>query len=395
MSKRKRPDVEPGLALESASLKAPRRVELVSNRDRTPDKAKARSKSATKPPKSPIVAEHERHLAALLAEDGVSGPGGLACREDLDKWWTEVLAILNSCSGQLEMDWSPSLEWVCLILGAPEYPSYLKKGLKQNQNGHMCPASHLSLPSFWKSVLRLPNVFIHTMGPQKYCPTADSAEYLLLQASSRAGMAKLVACALGTGTLVFEEKAARLTAFYFYMEAAFDEMALASPEGGSLDTALQSMELSSIWNLFWTNSCAHLPEAPLRYWKHFKPRQLTEEEPMTQARLEMELRKRWLERLVSAMWPYRDSVPGLRAVMASKNPRQEAMDLFGDVRWRTLRTHTNRLLALIKIPDDVPENLGAKQPVAMVKLPWSEDCLRKLLSHLEACGSTPAQVDAH
>ena len=121
------------------------------------------------------------------------------------------------------------------------------------------------------------------------------------------------------------------------------------------------------------------PTVPLALakWRHWKPGKVQDDTPVTQRQLETELRRRWAERLISHLAPYADQIPYMPTIEGD-NVMEEYIDLLGDTRFRTLRI---RCLAL--------ESL---QKMGFTSIPWSEQNVRDLLTHLRTQEITPHKL---
>ena len=98
----------------------------------------------------------------------------------------------------------------------------------------------------------------------------------------------------------------------------------------------RSQEDRDNWSLFYQQPPS-LP-APVARWRHWKPRQLQETDPITQRQLEKELRLKWAQRLICLLAPFADKIPNMASVMG-KDQEREWIVLLGDTRFRTLRIH--------------------------------------------------------
>ena len=105
----------------------------------------------------------------------------------------------------------------------------------------------------------------------------------------------------------------------------------------------RSQEDRDNWSLFYQQPPS-LP-APVARWRHWKPRQLQETDPITQRQLEKELRLKWAQRLICLLAPFADKIPNMASVMG-KDQEREWIDLLGDTRFRT----QNPLFGLGKPP---------------------------------------------
>jgi hypothetical protein len=119
-------------------------------------------------------------------------------------------------------------------------------------------------------------------------------------------------------------------------------------------------------------------EAILKKWRHWNPKSVTIKTPTTQRALEINLRMKWLERIISHFLPYVTKIHNMETVSQAKDPLREYFHLFGDARWRTIRIHCLALEWLIKQHG--------------LQLPWTEDTLRNLLNTFVDQESTPTKV---
>ena len=137
----------------------------------------------------------------------------------------------------------------------------------------------------------------------------------------------------------------------------------------------RSQEDRDNWSLFYQQPPS-LP-APVARWRHWKPRQLQETDPITQRQLEKELRLKWAQRLICLLAPFADKIPNMASVMG-KDQEREWIDLLGDTRFRTLRIHC---LAL--------ENLQAQ---GFSQVPWTEADVRDHLNRMRAEEASPHKI---
>ena len=119
--------------------------------------------------------------------------------------------------------------------------------------------------------------------------------------------------------------------------------------------------------------------SPIAKWRHWKPRQLQDTDPITQRQLEKELRLKWAQRLVSFFAPFADKIPNMASVMGP-NQEREWLDLLGDTRFRTLRIRIH-CLAL--------ENL---QTTGFTQIPWTESDVREHLNRMRAEEASPHKI---
>ena len=87
----------------------------------------------------------------------------------------------------------------------------------------------------------------------------------------------------------------------------------------------------------WGTEPVVLP-TPVAKWRHWKPSNIKDEQPITQRRLEQELRDKWAQKLVAHLAPFADKIPAMAAVKGA-NSEREYIDLLGDTRFRTLRIY--------------------------------------------------------
>ena len=137
----------------------------------------------------------------------------------------------------------------------------------------------------------------------------------------------------------------------------------------------RSQEDRDNWSLFYQQPPSLPP--PVARWRHWKPRQLQETDPITQRQLEKELRLKWAQRLICLLAPFADKIPNMASVMG-KDQEREWIDLLGDTRFRTLRIHC---LAL--------ENLQAQ---GFIQVPWTEADVRDHLNRMRAEEASPHKI---
>ena len=112
----------------------------------------------------------------------------------------------------------------------------------------------------------------------------------------------------------------------------------------------RSQEDRDNWSLFYQQPPS-LP-APVARWRHWKPRQLQDTDPITQRQLEKELRLKWAQRLICLLAPFADKIPNMASVMG-KDQEREWIDLLGDTRFRTLRIHCLALETICRHKDSL------------------------------------------
>ena len=161
---------------------------------------------------------------------------------------------------------------------------------------------------------------------------------------------------------------------------AFYQILLQVPAGRPSDSfsplQLQwDMEDMKLWH--------HRDEPPpllqpeLLKWRHWKPRNLKDEEPTTQRALEVHLRAKWAERLLAHFAPYAEHLPHV-APLVGPNFRTELGHLLGDTRFRTIRQHCLAYEGLRKR--------------GFVAIPWKEADVRHLLNALAEAEVTPYKI---
>ena len=102
-------------------------------------------------------------------------------------------------------------------------------------------------------------------------------------------------------------------------------------------------------------------------WRHWRPGRLKELEPTTQRAYEVHLRQRWADRLLAHFTPYAGEIPNVTGLLGNRF-HQEALDLLGDARFRTIRQHC-LMYELLKKKD-------------FTAIPWRESDVRRLLNRL-------------
>ena len=126
----------------------------------------------------------------------------------------------------------------------------------------------------------------------------------------------------------------------------------------------------------WGTEPVVLP-TPVAKWRHWKPSNIKDEQPITQRRLEQELRDKWAQKLVAHLAPFADKIPAMAAVKGA-NSEREYIDLLGDTRFRTLRIYCLGL-----------ENL---HKLGFTSIPWLENDVRDLLNRLREQEVTPHKL---
>ena len=301
--------------------------------------------------------------------------------------------------GPLNMDYCHQ------VLGEFQTTFLLQSGC-MDQYGRAVPITELPLPVLWKLVLKLPHQAMESFRKLRITPCNSGAESLCILIQSRQTWLRIMRSFVREDLTLGEERIAMAYCLLETLQAAMDTIhAQNFLESNQPDlVSRQSLALQVMWSDFWLK----LPvaqEAPLTKWKQYKPRDLTKLEPMTMARLEVELRKRWLERLIAIFVPYKEHIPHLQELSRSMDFYKEAMDLFGDAQWRTLRTHCNRLLSVLSLtylkhrPEEARSSDDKSLPCppggkdAILSIPWTSQRIRDLMSELEAREATPAKIE--
>ncbi len=298
------------------------------------------------------------------------------------------------------------LDYCYRVLGDSQTSHQLKTGCL-DQYGRLVPVTELPLPVLWKLVLQLPHRALEAFRRLKIAPCSSGAECLSLLICSKESWMRVLKAYVGEDLTLKEERVAMAYCLMETIQSALETIHSQNnlaryPDRADL-VCRQSLALQVLWSDFW-HKLPVLQETTLKKWKQYKPRDLAKLEPMTMAKLEAELRKRWLEKLVSVFVPYREHVPNLQALSKSLDFYKEAQDLFGDAQWRTLRTHCNRLLSVlsIKYGKHRPEEAGSSKGVqpclpggrnSILAIPWTSHQIRDLMSELEDQQATPAKIE--
>lgn len=116
---------------------------------------------------------------------------------------------------------------------------------------------------------------------------------------------------------------------------------------------------------------------PIAKWRHWRPSNTKNDQPITQRRLEQELRERWAMKLIAHLAPFAQKIPSMAAVRGPNQDR-EFLDLLGDTRFRTLRIYCLGL-----------ENL---HKLGFTNIPWTESDVRDLLNILRDQETTPHKI---
>ena len=107
----------------------------------------------------------------------------------------------------------------------------------------------------------------------------------------------------------------------------------------------------------------------LKKWRHINPKagkDILTKEAMTD--LEIKLKDKWLERLLSHFLKVQTSIPKLKKFGSDEDMVLECKSLFGKRRWRTIKKYTINLETILKTDPDF--------------IPWDEEKVRKWLNRL-------------
>jgi hypothetical protein len=113
-------------------------------------------------------------------------------------------------------------------------------------------------------------------------------------------------------------------------------------------------------------------------WKHWKPRGSAALPAATQRAMEMVMKDKWTERLISHFIAKQERIPGLASVAKSAEPLREFKHLLGSARFRSVRVHCLNLEYLLSIG---------------LVIPWEEIHLRSILNSLAESEASPAKVN--
>ena len=184
-----------------------------------------------------------------------------------------------------------------------------------------------------------------------------------------------------------------------------DFLSLVADAASKLPQPVSEEEMDVIWTTFWRllrkvpNGKATIEYTPLEWenalydmkvwaerdceppqvlkWRHWRPGRLKELEPTTQRAYEVHLRQRWADRLLAHFTPYAGDIPNMAGLLGNRF-HQEALDLLGDARFRTIRQHCLMY-----------ESLKKKDFTA---IPRRESDVRQLLNRLRDEEVTPYKI---
>lgn len=120
-----------------------------------------------------------------------------------------------------------------------------------------------------------------------------------------------------------------------------------------------------------------------RKWRHWKPCQSKDMEPLTQRSLESTIKQKWLLRLIAIFLPFGDSVPRMREVSGMADPLAEYTQLFGKTRFSTIRGHCLMLERMLKLSSAPGTSL----------IPWTDLSIRQFLNQALAEGWSANLLD--
>ena len=126
------------------------------------------------------------------------------------------------------------------------------------------------------------------------------------------------------------------------------------------------------------SKCIFTSEVPLKKWKHFRSRHVKDLPQQSQLEIERGLKFLWLDRLLAHLIPFAASIPEMAKVRLSDDPIQEYRDLFGKLRWRSIRIYTVHLESMLKAPK--------------FQIPWNELRVRILLQQCRYDELAPSKV---
>eukprot|EP00971_Amphidinium_carterae_P339488 6477324-Amphidinium_carterae.1 len=93
---------------------------------------------------------------------------------------------------------------------------------------------------------------------------------------------------------------------------------------------------------------------------------------------ELQWSSEWRDRLIQLLQPYFQQLPAFRDAQSRENPHRELHDLFGTLRWATLRQHHSNLQQMLKARPDL--------------LPFTQDKAHATLQMLEDQCAPPSKV---
>lgn len=109
-------------------------------------------------------------------------------------------------------------------------------------------------------------------------------------------------------------------------------------------------------------------------WRSWTPKAVSKLEPLSQRKLAIQLKQKWLSSLLAHFIPYAAAIPDFKVVMGKGDNVCEFMDLLGASRFSSSRAHTLNLEKMIHLVSDL--------------IPWNESVVGALLNKLR-------QVDKH
>eukprot|EP00971_Amphidinium_carterae_P330947 6464260-Amphidinium_carterae.1 len=99
-----------------------------------------------------------------------------------------------------------------------------------------------------------------------------------------------------------------------------------------------------------TSSTVQVPLAGTK-WKRYHPEQTVQ--PTSMRAQELEWAHQWRVQLIELLKPYSEVMPPFLAAMEREHPEQELHDMFGNLRWSTLRQHHKNLHNMLRIRPDL------------------------------------------
>ena len=236
--------------------------------------------------------------------------------------------------------------------------------------------------SLWRAWFSSPAVVLLALVDLQLIPVKEDGELLLAILGSPTSRKMILDKILShiTAPATLQEKSQVATSLVDILFAALNLSEL-DASGSTMPLAARAAATLQDRSFFQENWEARAPEFPrvVKCWKHFRTRSFEMLDSISQLQVEKELRLKWLDRLLGHLIPFASSIPNMKRVMDSKNPIQEFRDLFGDSRWRSLRTYCLKLEAMLKH--------------GLFSIPWTEPMIRGLLNSCRTEEMTPSQVE--
>ena len=271
---------------------------------------------------------------------------------------------------------------------------------------------HRSRSPFWKAFLRVPSLLSSTLASWGIFPIEQDGPLVFELLSDDVTFTALIKDIVSLhGSKLDSQECCSLTQHWFsLLQSILATLGISSQDGypssvlrvssspsmdasGSIpsdsseplifDLGLWAHDALSLKQFFKANfqKSVSISEIPLKKWKHYRSRDVKALPPQSQMEIERALKFRWLDRLLGHLIPFAATIPNMAKVMSSEDPVQEYKDLFGKLRWRTIRIYTVNLETMLRLPK--------------FKVPWLESTVRALLQQCRHEEVRPSKISSY